>query len=286
MTSFVAWAGVDERSIASVYFASDSRLTGPLKYDSATGKILGTWHWDYGRKLYVSRRYPDIWGYVGDVLFPSQVLGVMVDLIDSGAIYELDDSPKIKLEKMIGFFDRASQGYPFMKEVKIIYCSRFDIDNRSSIRSEFCVFVLTKRDNTWDVKPLDIPKKSGEILIEGSGRDDIKIALGKWGETPHKGTSRSIFSAFCDGLEKTTDPNSGGAPQLVGLHRRGMGKYFGVVYQQQSFFLGLPFKHPQNSDQIEWFNDLFEISSGKTKKRLPTAKKHNDINIHEQKNPG
>lgn len=277
MTSFVAWVGIDERAIASVYFASDSRLTGPLKYDSATGKILDAWHWDYGRKLYATRCYPDIWGYVGDVLFPSQILGQMVDLIDSGTLFESGDNPERKLKKMIGFFDLASQGYPYMQDVKIIYCSRLDFDYNPSIRSKFRVFILTKRSTDWDVKRLGIPNKSREILIEGSGKVDIEAALVRWGESQHKGTSRSIFSAFCDGLEKTTDPNSGGAPQLVGVHRKGVGKYFGIVYQQQNYFLGLPFKRPQNSDRIEWFNDLFEVTSGKTKKRLFTAKKHDDI---------
>ncbi len=277
MTSFVAWAGIDNRAVASIYFASDSRLTGPLKYDSVTGKTLDIWHWDYGRKLFASRCYPDIFGYVGDVLFPSQILGQMVDLIDSGTLFEADDSPENKLEKMIGFFDQASQGYPYMQGVKIIYCSRLDFERHASLRSTFRIFSLTRGDLEWNVKPWGIPGKSGEILIDGSGKNDIEAALRKWRQSEHKETSRSIFSAFCDGLESTIDPNSGGAPQLVGVHRKGTGKYFGIIYKEQSYFLGLPFKRPQNSDRIEWFNDLFEIASGKTKKRQPTAQKHKDI---------
>jgi hypothetical protein len=277
MTSFVAWAGIDNRAMASVYFASDSRLTGTLKYDSATGKTLGTWHWDYGRKLFASRCYPDIFGYVGDVLFPSQILGQMVDLIDSGVLFGSDDRPEDKLEKMIGFFDQASQGYPYMQDVKIIYCSRLDFEHTASLRSTFRVFSLTRGNHEWKIKRWGMPGKSGEILVDGSGKNYIKVALRKWGESQHKETSRSIFSAFCDGLESITDPNSGGAPQLVGVQRKGTGKYFGIIYKGQSYFLGLPFKRPQNPERIQWFNELFEIANGKKQKRQQTAQKHEDI---------
>ena len=75
MTSFVAWVGVDARGPASIYLASDSRISWV-----DPDKTFETW--DYGRKLFASKKYPEIFGYFGDTLFPSQMLGQVLDLIE------------------------------------------------------------------------------------------------------------------------------------------------------------------------------------------------------------
>jgi hypothetical protein len=47
MTTLISWVGVDNRGAASLYFASDSRISWP-----------GAEIWDHGRKLFACRRYP------------------------------------------------------------------------------------------------------------------------------------------------------------------------------------------------------------------------------------
>ena len=86
-----------------------------------------------------------------------------------------------------------------------------------------------------------------------------------------------MFSAFCDAIELAKDSRSGGAPQLVGIHRKGNAKYFGVVNKNKRYFLGLPVSNPENPNNINWFNDIFEIANGKTKKRQAGVQKHKDI---------
>lgn len=66
MTAFLSWVGVDHRGPASLYLASDSRI-------SWTDNEVRSW--DRGRKVFACSRTPDVLGYVGDVLFPSLVLG-------------------------------------------------------------------------------------------------------------------------------------------------------------------------------------------------------------------
>jgi len=277
MTSFITWVGIDERAVSSVYFASDSRLSLSYK-DPNTGKTINNWLWDHGRKLFACRNFPDIFGYVGDVLFPSQILSELVDLIDTGVIFGIEDHPDKRMEKIISFLEEAAIGYPFMDNVRIYYCSRVDINNRSSMRSWFRLFRLTRQNNKWNPHPIGIAKeKSGELIIDGSGTSNIQSAIQKWKASPQGNTSRSIFSAFCDGLENTTDQLSGGPPQLVGIHRKGMGKCFGIIYQSKSYFLGLPIKQAINPEKIEWFNDLFEVTNGKTKKKKIKAQRHQDI---------
>lgn len=53
------------------------------------------------------------------------------------------------------------------------------------------------------------------------------------------GTSRSIFSAFCDSREKGQNPLSGGIPQIVSLDRRSGGQVIGFVAEGTQCFYGL-----------------------------------------------
>ena len=280
MTSFLAWIGIDSRRPSSLYFASDSRLTGPLKYNTQSGEVLESWKWDYGRKLFASQRYPDIWGYVGDVLFPSQILGQMTELIDAGILFQDNDTPEEKLEKLMRYFTDASRHYPFMPSVQILYGSRFDIDGKSSLKSSFRLYHIFRDEGKWDVTRIGMPlneEKSKQLIVLGSGSQNINMSISQWQNSSQGNTSRSFFSAFCDGLGTTTDVNTGGAPQLVGIHRKGCGKYFGVVYQEQSHFLGLPVTRPSNPSQINWFDELFQVANGKTKKPLAGSHIHSDI---------
>jgi hypothetical protein len=265
MTSFVAWIAVDNRAPSSVYFASESRLSAD--------KL----HWDFGRKLFASHVSPDIFGYVGDALFPSQILGQIIDLIDSGVLFTASDDIERKLDKMKFFLNQVAGKYPFLDKVCIYYCSRLDREGRSSLHSTFRMYRLWWADNKWQSERIGMPTKSGAIIADGSGRAEIKSAIDIWQQSPHKETSRSFFSAFCDALEKAEDPYSGGAPQLVGIHRKGNAKYFGGVHKNKRFFLGLPVSDPESPNNINWFNDIFEIADGETKKRRPDAQKHHDL---------
>ena len=72
MTSFIAWVGVDSRGPASINFASDSRIT----WDEF-GKV----GWNNARKTFACNSFPDIFGYVNDVTFPSIVIGQIVEYV-------------------------------------------------------------------------------------------------------------------------------------------------------------------------------------------------------------
>lgn len=280
MTSVIAWIAVDQRAPSALYLASDSRFT--WSQTDSDGKKTIQRKWEYGRKLFASRKYPDIFGYYGDVLFPTQVLSQLTDLIDSDLLFETSDSYKSKLSKIMSFLRKVSHGYPLdiKTSSSILYCTRQDKDQTTSLSSTFHIAKISwLANNDWDIKWLHIPEKSGFIDIFGTGQNYIREWAERWAGSAQGGTSRSIFSAFCDALEdeQKKDPFSGGAPQLVGIHRKGTGKYFGVIYQNNRYFLGLPVEKSPNPNHISWFNDLLEISDGKTKKRKKEAQKHQDI---------
>jgi len=79
-------------------------------------------------------------------------------------------------------------------------------------------------DSDWEIEALSLPTKSDLIDVLGSGKIAVNKWYDKWKRSDIKGTSRSVFSAFCDALMSGDDPQSGGAPQLVGIYRTGHSK--------------------------------------------------------------
>jgi hypothetical protein len=137
VTSLLAWVGVDQRGPASVYMASDSRISWGAKQ-----------YWDFGRKLFASTRFPELFGYCGDVAFPSHVLGQTTVLIDTGLLFELTDSPLAKLEKVKTSLSRSLAGYPstYRRPFSIVYCTRENM----GMHSIFHVYRLSwSNPNSW-----------------------------------------------------------------------------------------------------------------------------------------
>ena len=93
MTMLVSWVGVDPHGPTSMYIAADSRIS----WDAANT-------FDFAKKVFASKKYPEIFGYAGDVLFPSIVLGQIVELIDAGILLNTtmtcDQKNKIIFEKI------------------------------------------------------------------------------------------------------------------------------------------------------------------------------------------
>jgi hypothetical protein len=261
MTSFAAWLGVDNRGITSFYFASDSRISWENQAK-----------WDGGRKLFASHVYPDIFGYCGDVLFPSLALSQAIHFMDNGLLFEFDEKSSTKFEKLCTLIEDLFKSFPQLarQPFDIAYCSRTGI----SITSSFELYQLSwSASQGWTKRNIPLPSKSELVLSLGSGRSSIENSNLKWQNTDVKGTSRAVFSAFCDSLESKSDPHSGGAPQLVGIHRQGSAKTFGIIYDDETYVMGLPVKNFAGLENIECFNRLFERCDPYTMQILPKAQR-------------
>ncbi len=122
---------------------------------------------------------------------------------------------------------------------------------------------------------LPIPEASGIIKAWGSGEAAVARWYERWLSTRQGGrTSRSVFSAFCDALASGDDPFTGGAPQLVGLYRQGVGETLGVVFQGVRYILGVPIQDLALVTSVEWRNALFERCDGHSMERLEGAQRH------------
>ncbi len=261
MTSLIAWIGVDSRGQTSAYLASDSRITW--------GKSTS---FDTGVKLFVSSNSAEIFGYCGDVTFASQILPHTIEQIDNDFLFSEKQSIDEKTKRIYELIKNDFKEYPesINQGFEILYFSR----ENSNMKSRFHLSKFSWNHNDkWQSEKISLPEKSGLVDYTGSGSKSIYKWYRKWQNTELKGTSRSVFSAFCDSIASGEDPYTGGAPQLVGLRRIGNGIKFGVIFNNKRFFNGKSTDQNINIDTIEWFNQLFERCNGHTKEIKNGAQK-------------
>lgn len=123
MTMAVGWVAVDQRSPASVYIASDSRFTW--------GELSGP-KYDYGRKVFACRNSADIFVYCGDVLFSSNELGRIVEMADSGLLYDCNSISNERFNVINYHLRKLFSTYPSSAlgaDIQIFHISR-DIDGQ------------------------------------------------------------------------------------------------------------------------------------------------------------
>jgi hypothetical protein len=116
-----------------------------------------------------------------------------------------------------------------------------------------------------------LPERSNLVENMGSGKSSVANAFARWKESEVGGTSRAVFSAFCDSLRSGVDPLSAAPPQIVGLQRELGGKTFGIVWQRSRYYYGLEVDDLPGLNDVQWFNDKFEICDPHTLARRKTA---------------
>jgi hypothetical protein len=210
---------------------------------------------------------------MGQVLFPSQALSQVQNLIEAGCLFKANATPEEKREAVFDVVKSNFQTYPAERDqpFTIVHSTR----DSEGMDAMFWVFTLSWNGRRWQEETIPVPATSGIIRAWGSGEAAIGRWYKRWMNTRQGGrTSRSVFSAFCDALASGEDQFTGGAPQLVGLYRKDGGVIFGVIYGELRYFLGVPISNQALLSKVEWRNSLFERCDGQTMNRLDGAQQH------------
>src|SRR5580658_9740006 len=105
MTLLVSWIGTDDKkegkSIASLYLVADSR------YSWGPGQ-----RFDQGSKVFGSTRHPEIFGFWGDVSFPTTVLSQLIAQVDSHLLLHEKDNENDKNIKIFEYVRSSFDQYP------------------------------------------------------------------------------------------------------------------------------------------------------------------------------
>ncbi len=271
MSLVVSWIGVDTHGTASAYIAGDSRIS----WNKSA-------HFDYGRKVYASKQYPELLGYCGDVLFPSIVVSQVFEMIDRNVLINEKHTCKQKYEIVKNKILSSFKSYPTdvagitQDQFQFIYITKETILKKPKFEAYLMDW---KKGRGWRGKEVALPNKSSILYTLGSGSIEYTENYKRYEEGPTHGTSRAVFHCFCDTLSHIRDPNCGGAPQIVGIYRKPESSAidFGVIYKNNRYFLGKNIEKASYLNNIEWRNRLFEICDGLTKKPKPGVARQPDI---------
>ncbi len=148
-------------------------------------------------------------------------------------------------------------------------------------RDSHKAFALAQLDydgTDWSSTIYTLPATSDVVVALGSGATKLSGPKQLWAKSEAGGTSRVVFSAFCDHLSSGADPKTGGAPQLVSLYRdSGVVQAVGVVWDQQLYLAGAkvaiaPLAPSQ--PHVEWRDRLFQRCDPATGQALSGAQVH------------
>lgn len=262
MTTLISWISVDSRGPSAIYVVGDSRIT----WGSQTRR------WDSGRKVFAAST-SDVFGYCGDVLFPSLVLGQVVDLVTRGLLWTGDTDPNERHATLVEYLQTAfvrRRNAPD-QAFTVVHAAR----RGAGMTSEFLAWRTDYGPGVrgWTDKLLHTAEhnRSHVVITLGSGSEPLNREIENWRVSPQGGTARSLFSAFCDAIELGADPLTGGVPQIVSIDRKSQGKLLGFVADGQRFIHGSPIGYSAAQDSIEWVDRLFNRMSPATLERLPGA---------------
>lgn len=262
----VGWLGTQGSGPASVYLASDSRITW-----GSDGR-----RWDAGRKLFALRNSPDLLGYCGDVLIASQILGQLAETADHHLLFDAGVPAEKRHERMLRLFEQAlSQGHrvspsPFT----VVHVARDHADKHAQFNIWFIHCAAGRlRDEHCGTIDAANAGNSRRLLALGSGAEAYVDETIRWDASAQGHTSRAYFTALCDVLKRGEDLSSGGVPQLIGLYRNGNGRSFGIVHEGARHFNGLALSEAEDYSSIEWRDETFQRINARTLKPVRGAQR-------------
>ena len=265
MTSLAAALSCDSRGPSALYLITDSRITW----------AKSTERWDAGQKTFTFPNSPDIFGYCGDAYFAPIVMGQVISI----AMNKVIDFSAISSEcrhKVIIDIIKESIGKVntiYISDVTLFHGSRDEclMESRFRLwRSQY-----NCKSHEWIDKELVLNNGTSYLAkIDGSGASSVKKFDKKMLSTDAKGTSRAAIHAFCKSLHSGADAYSGGAPQLVGIWRKGNARQFGISWDGKGYIGGMKLPKIADYSQVDWFNHLFERCDGRTGRKLEKASNH------------
>jgi hypothetical protein len=253
MTTVIAWISYSDTGESpelprAMYMASDSRIT----WGSEAHR------WDAGRKIYSSIKEPHLFGYCGEVVFPSLVLGQLVSAIDQGVLFSPEANADSKNAAILGSIKASHNRRHNVQEhdFTILHVHR----SRDWPSTTFAAWEIRYAavDGAWCSREVPIPTNTAIAAALGSGASSARSHTGRWADSDVGGTSRSIFSAFCDALTSGGDQRSGGVPQISGLYTKGPPRPLGYLENGQPFLHGLQLETGLALKSIEWRDRLFQ----------------------------
>jgi hypothetical protein len=253
-----------------MYMASDSRITWGSEFR----------RWDAGRKIFAPVKEPHLFGYCGDVVFPSLVLGQLVSAIDQGVLFHPEATGDERNASVLASLKTSHQRRQNVEEQDFAIVHYRPQDWPST---EFSCWKIsyTAKNGLWDYGKLPVPPKTGVVILLGSGEKPTTPYVNRWDTSSVGGTSRAIFSVFCEAILSGDDRLTGGAPQISGLYAEGPPRPLGFTERGLLFLNGLQLEPSATIKNVEWRDRLFQRIDPVTSQPLDGARRFARPNLYQ-----
>lgn len=255
MTLIVAWVSKDNKpkgkGVSALYIGADSRFSW-----LPSNKVM-----NIGPKTFACVNSPDIFGFCGDVTLCNSIITQLKTRIESDCFFDQTDDISEKVRKVEGFINSAISEWAddLLQSFTIVYGTRIGYN------FSLAVFDYKKKSGLKISVPV-FPEDSNQIYIGGSGADDFR---NKWIEEDSPNnvnyhTSRNVFHSLVESIDNSTDPATGGYPQVVCIYRGGNAKVIGIIHEGKRIIGGMDNPNVSSMTNLEWRNNKFERTNPET----------------------
>lgn len=190
------------------------------------------------------------------------ILSRITDLIDRELLQPLSHGSAFERAQELAEMTRRevdAHSFPIGGDFSLFYAARSGLGMPPNTAFHIHVVHCQAASRTVQLYRIDMPLASSVLLTHGTGKVAVDDWTDRWKRSDQGGTSRPVFSGFCDALREGSDRRSGGEPQLVGLYRQGHARLFGVVTSRGASIQGrLETATPPSLARIEWRDELFQ----------------------------
>lgn len=213
------------------------------------------------------------------LFFPPAVIRQFIDQVNCGVLFPESTDSEGRHRLFVQILRRAIEqqsGAP-IGSFSIFHGARDAELMRSRFRLWETRALANRKPNlmSWIDEEKDIILDQSYFAhFDGTGASYVKKRGREWIDTNAEGTSRAAIWSFCNILHQGLDVYSGGAPQLVGIWRKGPARNFCFWWNGKPHISGseVPIACPVNN--VDCFNHRFERCDGLTGKRRSDAAKH------------
>jgi len=268
MTTVLAWISYSDTGERpdlprAIYVASDSRIT----WGSQAHR------WDAGRKIFAPIKEPHLFGYCGDVVFPSLVLGQLVSAIDQEILFSSEASGAEKNAVILESIKTSHHRRHNVREQDFTIVHVYRTQDWPSTKFACWAIRYEASNGQWHCCELPLPSKTGTVVALGSGANAARSHADRWAGSDVGGTSRAIFSAFCEAIMSGDDRLSGGMPQISSLYTVGPPRPLGFTERGLLFLHGLQLEPGGAVANVEWRDRLFQRVDPTTMRPLEGARR-------------
>jgi hypothetical protein len=268
MTTLQSWISYSDTGESphlprAIYIASDSRITWGTENH----------RWEAGRKVFVTRDEPHLFGFCGDVILPALVIGQVLSAIDSGVLFAKNASTADRHDAVFKAIQRSIEqaiSTP-TSDFTIHHIQREHEWPQTSFRAWSIFFNAKNRSSTS--REIPIPETTNLVGTYGSGKETVAEHHGKWKLSDAAGRSRAFLASLCDSIRPGNDPLSGGPPQVAALYTNGPPIQIGMIVDGRRYLNGLEVDIAPQLSNIEWRDSLGQVVDPMTGKPMLGARR-------------